>query len=79
MKPVTCYLRIGSDYLDDAVRYPTLGAAKDAYRDCAYQLDRYGQSIEASIHIASSGSELQEYPDFTLALGPRGGLVCERT
>jgi hypothetical protein len=78
MKPVTCYLRIGSDYLDDAVRYPTLGAAKDAYRDCAYQLDRFGQSIEASIHIAPSKAELAECPDFVLTLGPRGGLVCER-
>jgi hypothetical protein len=79
MKPVPCFLRIGSDYLEDAVCYPTLGAAKEAYRSCAYQLDRFGQSIDASIHIAPSKAELAEYPDFVLSLGPRGGIVFERT
>ena len=78
MKPITCYLRIGSDYLEDAVRYSSLTSAKDAYFECAHQLDRFGQSIGATIHIADRKSELQEYPDYVLALGRRGGLVCER-
>lgn len=79
MKPVPCYLRIGSDYLEDAVRHPSLGSAKEAYRRVAYQLNGLGQSIEASIHLANSKDDLAEYPDFVLSLGPLGGLVCQRT
>lgn len=45
----------------------------------ARELARYGQSIEASIHIADNRDELDEYPDYVLSLGSRGGLVKERT
>lgn len=75
----TCYLRVGDDYLDDATRCPSIAYAKAEFMATAQELDRYGQRIEASIHIADSKDELCEYPDYVLALGPRGGLVCQRT
>lgn len=72
------YLRMGSDYLDQAVGFTTKSAALDEFEETARELDRYGQSIEASLHIADSRRDLQEYPDFVLSLGPHGGLRCER-
>jgi len=75
----TCFLRIGNDSLDDAVRHPSLTAVKVAYMDVARDLDRFGQRIEATIHIANNRDSLAEYPDFVLSIGPRGGLVCQRT
>ena len=80
-----CYLRMGDDYLEDATRCPRLGDAKAMFMEAARELDRYGQRIEASIHIADlhskrlGYSDLHEYPDYVLSLGPRGGLKCERT
>lgn len=73
-----CFLREGSDYLADANEYQTLEAAKRSFRVGAEELAKYGQTLEASIHIARSIDEVHEYPDYVLSLGPRGGLVCER-
>lgn len=61
------FLRIGTDYLSDAVPYRTLSAAKQAYREVAEELDRYGQAIEASIHMANQACETVEYPDLVLS------------
>lgn len=68
------FLRIGDDSLDDAKPYPTKRGAVDAYRAVAEELARYGQSIEASLHIAPNRGEINEYPDFVMSLGPRGGV-----
>ena len=72
-----CFLREGSDYLEDARRMPSLAAAKEEFRLAAEELIGYGQPHEATIHIAKTKEELVEYPDFVLSLGPRGGLRCE--
>ena len=61
------FLRIGADYLEDAKPYRTLSAAKQAFREVAEELDRYGQSIEATIHLANKASETEEYPDLLLS------------
>lgn len=73
------YLRMGQDYLDEAVRYPTKHAAVSAYRETMEELWRYGQSIEATIHISPSKDEIAEYPDFVLSRGERGGVRIEST
>lgn len=73
-----CYLRIGDDFLSDAKHHRTIADAKAAYREVAEELRRYGQRIEASIHFAPSLVECDEYPDYALSLGPRGGVRCER-
>ena len=73
------YLRIGRDYLDQAERHATLGDAKAEFREAAAELLRYGQRLEASVHIGKSKSELDEYPDYVLSVGPRDGMRCERT
>lgn len=76
----TCYLRIGSDYLEDASRCQSVNHAVDKYRSMVDEFNRFGNTPpEASIHIAKSKDELQEYPDFVLSAGPRGGVRKERT
>jgi hypothetical protein len=72
------YLRMGNDYLNEAARHATLRDAVAAFREVANELGRYDQRIEASIHIAAKRSECDEYPDYVLSVGPRGGVRCER-
>ncbi len=76
MKPRKCYLVLTS--LDRAVEYPSQTAAIRAFRYTADELFKYGQRIEATLHFANSREELVEYPDYTLALGPNGGLKMEK-
>lgn len=71
------YWLVESD-LDAAQGFLTKGAAVQAFADSARQLARYGQSLEATLHIANGRAELQEYPDFVLSLGPRDGVRVER-
>jgi hypothetical protein len=54
--------------------YHTKQECLDSFRRTAEDLDRFGQAIEASVHIAPKRSEIAEYPDYVLSLGPRGGL-----
>lgn len=72
------YLRIGNDSVEQAERHATKAGAVDSYRRCAEELDRYGQAIEVSIHIAAKRSEVVEYPDYVLSLGLRGGVKVEQ-
>ena len=75
---MTCFLRVGNDYLEDAERHATKADAIAAFAETARELARYDQRIEATLHYAANRDELQEYPDFVLSLGPRGGIRCER-
>jgi hypothetical protein len=72
------FLRVGADSLDRAIAYRSRAAAIAAFRAVAGELDRYGQSIEATVHIAPSRDLVDEYPDFVLSLGPRGGVRVDR-
>lgn len=74
-----CYLRMGDDPLDDARWYPSVRAACDAFEDVARDLNRFGQKIEASVHRSDTSYEVAEYPDYVIALGPKGGLRRGRT
>lgn len=71
------YLVFGGDFIGDAVAYASKTAAVSAFADAALELDRFGQRIEAGIHKAAKRSEIDEYPDYALSLGPRGGIRCE--
>ncbi len=71
------FLRIGDDYLDDALCYQTKQAAINKYQRVAQELARYEQNIEAALHRASRRDALDEYPDFVLSLGVRGGVRVE--
>lgn len=73
-----CYLRIDSDTLEEAQAYPSIKAAVDVYTATATELAGYGQECVASIHLAITREDLQEYPDFVLSLGPKGGVRRER-
>jgi hypothetical protein len=73
------YLRLGSDTLDEARRYPSKKSAIAAYAETARELARYSQPIEASLHYAEKRDTLHEYPDYILSLSPRGAVRCERT
>jgi hypothetical protein len=72
------FLRLGDDSLNRAIAYRSRAAAVAAYRAVASELDRYGQRIEATVHITPSRETIDEYPDFVLALGPRGGVRVDR-
>jgi len=71
------FLRMGTDTLDDARAYHTKRGAVAAYGRVARELDQYGQSIDASVHIAPRPADVVEYPDYVLTLGPRGGVRVE--
>ena len=58
-------------------RHASKKDASLAFLEVARDLDRYGQAIEATLHIAPNRDEIAEYPDFVLSLGPRGGLKIE--
>lgn len=72
------FLRMGSDYLSDAKPYKTKKAAIEQFSETARELLRYGQKIEASIHVAPSMDQVSEYPNFILTVGPKNGIRCER-
>lgn len=68
------FLRIDNDYLEDAKAFKTKQGAIACYTETAQELYRYGQSCSATIHLAPSKDEVDEYPDFILTIGPRGGV-----
>jgi len=69
-----CILVIGDD---KPKLYGSLKTAKDYFHGVAEELAQYGQGIEASVHYGGWDT-YQEYPDYVLSLGPKGGLICER-
>ena len=75
----TCFLCFAGDYLDRAIKCRSIAQAVDEYLTVANDLNRFGQRIEASIHVALKRSEIAEYPDYVLSLGPKGGLKKETT
>ena len=72
------FVRIGSDSLDEVRAFQSRSGAAAYFRRIAAELAQYGQAIEGSIHIAPRLSDIVEYPDYVLSLGPRGGLRIER-
>ena len=78
MKPRIYYwLMFSGETEDDAVRYRTKREAIADYAGAAQELARYGQTIDGCIYVARMRDEIVDYPDFTLSLGPRGGVRCE--
>ena len=75
----TCFLCFSTDTLDEAKKCQSIEFAKGEFMAVAEELARYGQTIEATVHIARRRSEVAEYPDYVLSLGPRGGLKVGRT
>lgn len=73
-----CFLCFAGEYLEGAQKCRSIEFAKGEFMAAATELDRFGQRIEATIHIAPRRAEIAEYPDFVLSLGPRGGLKIER-
>jgi hypothetical protein len=73
------FLRVGDDSLDEAKRYRTKAIAVWRYQQVAQELAQYGQEISASIHQACTRDLIDEYPDYVLALGPRGGVQVQST
>lgn len=74
-----CFLRLGNDYLSQAIKYPSVRAAIEAFAEDARSLARYGQRLEASIHFGRLIDEIDEYPDRLLWLTDRGVVRVERT
>jgi hypothetical protein len=78
--PNLYWVYLGTDHISDPhIRaFETKAGAIFHYRCVAEELAQYGQSIEATIHIAQHSDALVEYPDYVLSLGPRGGVRVER-
>ena len=78
--PDLYWVCLGTDHISDPhIRaFETKAGAIFHYRCVAEELAQYGQSIEATIHMAQHRDELVEYPDYVLSLGPRGGVRVER-
>lgn len=72
-----CYLLYAGSPHDEPIPFRSMSEAKDDFWVTAKELDRYGQAITASSHIAPTLSHMSEYPDYVLSLGPRGGLKVE--
>lgn len=72
------FLRLGADALEDAVPFRTRAGALRGFQRVAEELAEYGQELEASVHVAPDRESVDEYPDYVLALGPRGGVRVER-
>jgi len=73
-----CYAG-GAAFMHEYECYHAKHECLDSFRRTAEDLGRFGQAIEASVHIAPKRAEIAEHPDFVLSLGPRGGLRVERT
>lgn len=73
-----CYLYYtGSPYTHPAP-FRSITEAKEDFLASARELDRLGQRCEATIHIAPTREQMDEYPDYVLSLTARGNLRCER-
>ena len=72
------FVRIGPDTLDDVRAFQSKSGAVAYFRRVAEELARYGQQIDGTVHIAPRLSDIVEYPDYVLSLGPRGGVKIER-
>lgn len=76
------YLTLGTplDGLDSAPWYYTRQDAVSAFCDYAREGMRTGldEYPTGAIHAAPSRDELNEYPDWILSIGPRGGVRVDR-
>jgi len=75
---VKTFMRLGGAYLSDSLEFDAKHLALAEFRRAAKQLHRYGQTLQASLHIAPDRDSLVEYPDYTVTLGPRGGVQVQR-
>ena len=66
--------------LDSAPWYYTKRDAISAFADYALEGMRTGlaEAPTGAIHEAPSRDELDEYPDWVLSIGPRGGVRVDR-
>ena len=71
------FLRMGGDCLDDALIFKTKTAAINKFQRVAQELASYDQDLEASLHLALNRNTLNEYPEYVLMLGPRGGVQVQ--
>lgn len=72
---VSCFLRIGDDALESAVRYTTKEAAVEAFKDIHDELAAPGQQLHAALHICKRKTNMRPTPDYVLKRGIRGGVV----
>ena len=76
--PVFAFLRFDAEPLEKAMPFNTLRGAKRSFRVIAGNLAQYGQCCVATVHYARRRDELNEYPEYMLELGPRGGVIVSR-
>lgn len=73
--PTLVFLRIGQEHLADVKPFFSKAAAIADYQEYLDQCSKFGNTPEqASVHISNDYENVQDYPDFILERGPRGGL-----
>lgn len=72
------WLCLERDALEQSSPHASLKLARDEFERYAQPLERIGQMLTASVHLAPTRKEIAEYPDFVLSVGPRGGIKVER-
>jgi hypothetical protein len=72
------WLCLERDTLEQSSPHASLKLARDEFERYARPLERIGQMLTASVHLAPTRKEIAEYPDFVLSVGPRGGIKVER-
>ena len=76
------YLCFSNDPLDRAELCHSIKDARAVFEETVRELDGYGQRIEATLHRycreIPGPVHAAEYPDYVLALGPRGGVQMGR-
>lgn len=67
-------MRYADSPREEVTRFETIDAATAAFIKRAGDLARFGQSVEASLHFLRYNGAWEEYPDYLLSIGPRGGV-----
>lgn len=76
--PTLVFLLIGHEHFADVKPFFSKAAAIADYREYLDQCDRFGNTPDAAcIHISSDYENVQDYPDYILEPGPRGGVKVE--
>lgn len=69
-----CFLRWLNQYPGEGDKHLSIASARRSFALSARELWRFGQSISATIHVAPTREECDEYPDYVIETGPRGGI-----
>ena len=73
------YYFLASNAWSGTTEHRTLADAMGEFRRFNTELLRFGNvPIDALVYVAPSRADMGDYPEYSLAIGPRGGVRCEK-